>query len=87
MQKRTRIVIEGPRGQSRLAQLCRREDIAQSLYYSWSKEFIESDKKRLTGGTEQSATTDEVITLKREARNFKKALKEQMLEHRPLKKV
>jgi hypothetical protein len=30
-------------------ELCRQEGIAQGLYYSWSKEFLEAGKKRLAG--------------------------------------
>jgi transposase len=32
-------VLDGLRGESSIAELCRRENIAESLYYSWSKEF------------------------------------------------
>jgi transposase-like protein len=41
------IVLAGLRGEDSIAELCRREGIAQSLYYSWSKEFLEAGKKRL----------------------------------------
>jgi transposase len=85
-EEKIRIVIQGLRGESSIAELCRREGIAQSLYYSWSKEFLEAGKKRLAGDTERSATTDEVKTLKRETRDLKEALAEQMLENRLLKK-
>ena len=40
------IVLAGLRGEDSIAELCRREGIAQSLYYSWSKEFLEAGKKR-----------------------------------------
>ena len=33
-----RIVLEGLRGEDSIAELCRREGLAQSLYYVWSKE-------------------------------------------------
>jgi transposase len=42
-----RIVLEGLRGEDSIAAICRREGIAESLYYSWSKEFLEAGKKRL----------------------------------------
>jgi transposase len=32
-----RVVLEGLRGEDSIAALCRREGIAESLYYSWSK--------------------------------------------------
>ena len=49
--EKIRIVLEGLRGEESIAALCRREDIAESLYYSWSKEFLEAGKKRLAGDT------------------------------------
>jgi hypothetical protein len=52
-----------------IAALCRREGIAESLYYSWSKEFLEAGKKRLAGDTARAATSDEVKVLRREARD------------------
>ena len=42
-EEKIRIVLEGLRGESTVAELCRREGIAQSLYYKWSKEFIPKD--------------------------------------------
>lgn len=44
-----RIVLDGLRGEHSIAELCRRESIAESLYYTWSKEFLEAGKKRLAG--------------------------------------
>jgi transposase len=44
-----RIVLDGLRGEDSIAELCRREGIAQSLYYTWSKEFMEAGKRRLAG--------------------------------------
>ena len=41
----------GLRGEVSIAELCRREGIAESLYYSWSKEFLEAGKRRLAGDT------------------------------------
>ena len=46
-EEKIRIVLEGLRGEESIAVLCRREGIAESLYYSWSKEFLEAGKKRL----------------------------------------
>ena len=62
-----RIVLEGLRGDDSIAELCRKEGIAQSLYYVWSKEFMEAGKRRLAGDTARAATTDEVRDLRREA--------------------
>lgn len=47
-----RIVLEGLRGEDSIAELCRKEGIAQSLYYTWSKELMEADKHRLGGEAE-----------------------------------
>ena len=33
------IVLEGMSGDDSIAAICRREGIAQSVYYSWSKDF------------------------------------------------
>ena len=85
-EEKIRIVLEGLRGEDSIAELCRREGIAQSLYYKWSKEFLEAGKKRLAGDTAREATSDEVKALRAEARNLKEALAEQMLENRLLKK-
>ncbi len=66
-EEKIRIVIDGLRGETSIAELCRRENIAESLYYSWSKEFLEASKRRLAGDTVRAATTDEVKKLRREA--------------------
>ena len=85
-EEKIRIVLEGLRGEYSIAELCRREGIAESLYYSWSKEFLEAGKKRLAGDTARQATSNEVKALRAEARDLKEALAEQMLENRLLKK-
>ena len=54
-EEKIRIVLDGLKGEDCIAELCRREGIAQSLYYSWSKEFLESGKKRLAGDTAREA--------------------------------
>jgi transposase len=81
-----RIVLEGLRGDDSIAELCRKEGIAQSLYYTWSKEFMEAGKRRLAGDTARSATTDEVKDLRREARDLKECVADLTLENRLLKK-
>jgi transposase len=81
-----RIVLDGLRGESSIAELCRREGIAESLYYSWSKEFLEAGKRRLAGDTERAATSPEVKDLRRETRELKEVVAEQALELRLLKK-
>jgi transposase len=85
-EEKIRIVLDGLRGEETIAELCRREGIAQSLYYNWSKEFLEAGKKRLAGDTARSASTSEVKDLRREARELKEVVAEQALELRLLKK-
>jgi len=81
-----RIVLAGLRGEDSIAELCRQEGIAQSQYYSWSKEFLEAGRKRLAGDTAREANTGEVQDLRREARDLKEVVAEQALELRLLKK-
>ena len=50
-EEKIRIVLDGLRGETSIAELCRREGIAESMYYSWSKEFLEAGKRRLAGDT------------------------------------
>ena len=85
-EEKIRIVLDGLKGEDSIAELCRREGIAQSLYYSWSKEFLEAGKKRLAGDTARAATSSEVKDLRREARDLKEVVAEQALELRLLKK-
>lgn len=85
-EEKIRIVLDGLRGEVSIAELCRREGIAESLYYSWSKEFLEAGKRRLAGDTARAATTNEVKDLRREARDLKEVVAEQALELRLLKK-
>ncbi len=81
-----RIVLEGLRGEESIAELCRREGIAQSMYYGWSKEFLEAGKRRLAGDTVRAATSDEVKDLRVQATALKEVVAEQALELRLLKK-
>jgi transposase len=85
-EEKIRIVLEGLRGEYSIAELCRREGIAESLYYSWSKEFLEAGKKRLAGDTARSATSGEVKDLRREVRDMKVLVADLSLENRLLKK-
>ena len=42
-EEKIRVVLEGLRGEDSIAELCRREGIAASMYYGWSKECPSSD--------------------------------------------
>ena len=85
-EEKIRIVLDGLRGEETIAELCRRESIAQSIYYKWSKEFFEAGKRRLAGDTARAASTGEVTALRREARDLKEVVAEQTLELRLRKK-
>ena len=85
-EEKIRIVLDGLRGEDSIAELCRREGIAQNLYYRGSKEFLEAGKKRLAGDTARAATSGEVKDLRAEARQLKEILAETLLENRLLKK-
>ncbi|WP_299593644.1 transposase, partial [uncultured Tateyamaria sp.] len=56
-EEKIRIVLDGLKGEDSITELCRREGIAQSLYYSWSKEFLEAGKKRLAGQVDTAGSS------------------------------
>ena len=85
-EEKIRIVLEGLRGEDSIAELCRREGIASSMYYGWSKEFLEAGKRRLAGDTARAATPGEVKDLRREATALKEVVADLTLENRLLKK-
>ena len=85
-EEKIRIVLEGLRGEQSVSELCRREGIAATLYYRWSKDFLEAGKKRLAGDTVREATSGEVKDLLSENRQLKEVVAEITLENRVLKK-
>ncbi len=85
-EEKIRIVLSGLRGEESIAALCRREGIAEGLYYSWSKEFLEAGKRRLAGDTARQATSSKVKGLRHEMRDMKELVAELSLENRLLKK-
>ena len=80
--EKIRIVLSGLRGEDSIAELCRKEGIAQSLYYSWSKEFLEAGKRRLAGDTARQANTGEVKDLRAEALALKELVTDLSLDNR-----
>ena len=70
-EEKIRIVLEGLSREDSIAELCRREGIATSLYYSWSKEFLGAGKKRLAGDTARQATSPEVKELRQMPRRVR----------------
>ena len=85
-EEKIRIVLEGLRGDDTVAALCRREGIVQSLYYKWSKEFLEAGKSRLAGDTKRQASSDDVDDLRSENEQLKQLVAELALKNRVLKK-
>ena len=70
-EEKIRIILEGLRGEDTIASLCRKEGIAQNLYYKWSKDFLEAGKKRLAGDIIREANSSEVDALRSENNHLK----------------
>ncbi len=85
-EEKIRIVLAGLRGGESIPVLCRREGIAESLYYSWSKEFLEAGKRRLSGDAARQATSPEVKELRSETLALKECVADLTLENRLLKR-
>ena len=81
-----RIVLEGFRKELSVTDLCRRESIHVSLYYSWLKDFMEAGKSRLKGDSIRNANENEVKHLQAENNRLKTLAGEQALELCLLKK-
>ena len=75
-EEKIRIVLDGIRGEGSISRLCRREGIPSNLYYRWSKDFLESGKKRLMGDTTREANFQEVTGLKKENDHLKQLVLE-----------
>ena len=85
-EEKIRIIIDGIRGETTIAELCRKEGISQGIYYKWSKDFMDAGKRRLTGDTMREANTSEVKELKHENHSLKELVAELLLDNRDLKK-
>jgi transposase len=85
-EEKIRIVLEGLRGETSIAELCRREAINANVYYKWSKDFLEAGKKRLEGDTVREANSSEVDQLRKENSRLKNAVADLYLRVRMLKK-
>ena len=85
-EEKIRIVLEGLRGEETIAELCRREGISQSVYYRWSKEFLEAGKQRLVGNTKREASSEDVQALRQENEQLKQLVAELALKNRVLKR-
>jgi transposase len=85
--EKIRIVLEGLRGETPVTELCRKEGIQTSIYYKWSKAFLDAGKNGLTRDTQRDSTADEVRRVKNENEALKKAVAESVLEVQRLKKT
>ena len=85
-EEKIRIVLEGLRGETSITELCRSHGIPNSIYYRWSKAFLDAGKNGLTRDTLRDATSDEVRRLKEENASLKTAVAEAILENQRLKK-
>ena len=85
-EQKTLIVMEAIRGETSVAELCRKHGIAQSMFYKWNKEFLEAGKKRLAGDVTRDATSDEVSELRKENSRLKEMVADLMLRYDIVKK-
>ena len=85
-EEKIRIVLEGFRREVTVNDLCRREGIKPHSYYSWTKEFMEAGRERLSRDTVRDATRQEIQDLKRENGELKQLVAELSLEVYRLKK-
>ena len=81
-----RIILDGIRGETSVAALCRQEGISQGNYYKWRKDFMEAGKRRLNGDTLRESNTSEVSGFKDENGSLKELVSELSLKVRDLKK-
>ncbi len=86
-EEKIRIVLEGFRREVTVNDLCRREGIKPHSYYSWTKEFMEAGKERLSRDTVRDATRQQVEQLKRENGELKQLVADLSLEAYRLKKT
>jgi len=84
--EKIRIVLEGLPGQVSISEICRREGIACSVYYKWSKGFLQAGKNGLTRDSLRDATSDQVKSLRQENEQLKQSLAEAILETQRYKK-
>lgn len=67
-EEKIRIVLAGLRGEETISTLCRREGIYEGLYYSWSKEFLESGKRHSHGLRQRIRRLDSLVVAKMDSR-------------------
>jgi transposase len=85
-EEKIRIILDGLKGEDSIANICRKEGVAPSMYYKWSKGFLEAGKRQLQGDTVREASSDEVSELRKENEQLKQVVAEITLQNRVLKK-
>jgi len=86
-EEKIRIVLEGLRGEQAISDLCRKEGIHPTMYYKWSKAFLEAGKRQLNGDTIREASSNEVKEIRDENDELKMLVAELSLRTRVLKKT
>ena len=86
-EEKIRIVLDGFRRAVTVNELCRRAGIKPNSFYSWTKEFMEAGKERLSRDTVRDATRQEIGTLKRDNADLKQMVAELSLDLHRLKKT
>ena len=86
-EEKIHIVLEGFRREVSVNELCRREGIKPNNFYSWTKEFMEAGKQRLSRDTTRDATRQEITALKRENTDLQQIVAELSLDLHCLKKT
>jgi transposase-like protein len=69
-QQKLEIVLAGLRGDVSVKELCRRHEIAETLYYSWRERLLEGGREALSGKEERSGERE----LKRRIAQLERAL-------------
>jgi len=65
-EEKIRIVLERLRGEESITDLCRKERIHPTMYYKWSKAFLEAGKRQLNGDTIREASSNKVKKIRDE---------------------
>ena len=86
-EEKIHIVLQGFRREVTVNELCRREGLKPANYYSWTKDFLEAGKQRLSRDTTRDATRQEIDDLKRESADLKVLVAELSLDLHRLKKT
>jgi transposase len=78
-EEKFRVVLDGLRGESSIAELCRREGISRGFITAGRRSSSKPANAGWSGDTARSATSSEVTDLRREARALKEVVAEQAL--------